>query len=82
MANRLALWAKVGAASTHLDALYRRAANIARLTRPAEDLHMELMPSFAASAVDIVAKGGAAILQGIAQDVADGAVEPPVFGFV
>jgi hypothetical protein len=71
----------VGAAPAYFRPLDFSAANIARLTRPAEDLHVELMLSFAAAAVHVVAKGGAAIIEGIAQDAADGAVEASVFSF-
>jgi hypothetical protein len=71
----------VRAAPAYFDPLDFSAANIARLTRPAEDLHMELMSPLAAAAVYVVPKRGAAIVEGIAQDAADGAVESFVFSF-
>src|SRR5438552_11540928 len=64
MASALALRAKVRTPSRHLFPPDFCAADVAGLPGPAEDLHLQLMPAFAPTRIEIVAEARAAVAQG------------------
>ena len=71
----LALRTEVGAASRYFRALDFAPADVARQSRPPEDLDLQMMPAFAAARVQVVAETGAAVAEGKFKRLADGLVQ-------